>query len=178
MYEDSSRLKSEMSGWSNRLDILVSLYSPSVGMWVNLLKNSSGFGIADEQFGLLLISKLVSPLGYPIDYDTWPHVDIQFNMDIPPGSNVRYPDLVASSLQAPLAVTPSGYYPKLPAPPSGAWRASPLQATFSVTFYGVRPSFYLWRDCSCPSHEAKGNNKVELKLEVLVDLGVFLVSTL
>ena len=86
--------------------------SPSIGVLVNLLRESSGVGIADQPVKFLLVSKLVSPLRALIDSKTWPHVGPQLIVDTPPGSKVIYPELVVSPLQATLAVPPSGSCPK------------------------------------------------------------------
>ena len=70
-------------------------------------------------------SNLGSPLGSLLDSDTWPPVDIQMMVDIPPGAKVRHPELVVSTSQATLAVSPSGSCPNFLAPSSGMCPTSP-----------------------------------------------------
>ena len=62
-------------------------------------------------------------------------------MDIPPGSKVRYPDLVGYPSLAIITVPPSGYFPKFLPPPYGECLTSPLQATLVVTLFGGDPLF-------------------------------------
>ena len=178
MDEDSSRLKTEMSGWSNLLCSIVGWEYPSLGLQVNLLQDSYGNGIYGDPVGLWLGSELGSPLGYLLDYDTWIPVGLQLIVEIPTGSKVRYPDLVGSTSQATLAVTPSGSCPKFPLPPYGTCLNYTSQAMIAVTLSGLRPTLP-WR---CGNiwhyHKLKGDKKLEIKLEGLVGLLVFVVSTL
>ena len=71
-------------------------------------------GIIDDTVGLLLGYELVLPLGDLLDSDTWPHVGLKFIMGIPPGSKVRYSDLVVSPLLVTLVVTHSGCFSMFP----------------------------------------------------------------
>ena len=80
-----------------------------------------------------MVSELVSPLGDLQYYDTWTPVGLQFIVDIPLGSKVRYPDLVVSPLRATLSVPPSVYFSVVPPPPSGKFPTSSFQSTFDVT---------------------------------------------
>ena len=81
---------------------------------------------------------------------------------------------MVSSLRTTRVVTPSGYCTNFLPPPSGKFSTSPLQATISVTLSGAWPTIP-WRSwSSCLYREAKSNNKVEIKLKVLVGLGIFL----
>ena len=95
-------------------------------------------------------------------------------MDIPPGSNVRYLDLVGSPLRSTLAVNPSGSCSKLLQPPSGTCPTSPSWANISVYLSVEWPNIPWWHGCSWHWHDSKGDNKVENKLEGLVDLGILL----
>ena len=90
------------------------------------MQDSSGIGIVDEIFFFWLGSELGLPLWDLLDSDTWPHVGLQLIVKIPPGSNVRYHELMVSLSQDTLAVTPSGYFPKFPPPPSGTRLTYPL----------------------------------------------------
>ena len=136
MDEDSSILKADMSGWVNLLGPLVGWDSNSLGVRVNLFQDSSGVGISDKPVGLLLVSELGSPLGALLDYYTLPHVGLLLIVDIPPGSKVRYPELVVFFSWSTLAVPTSGSCPKFPPPPSGTCLTSPYWATLAATIYG------------------------------------------
>ena len=70
-------------------------------------------------------------------YETWPPVDLKLILDGPPGSKVRYPDLVRSTSRATLAVLTSGYCLKFQSPPSGTRPTSPSRSTLDVTIYGA-----------------------------------------
>ena len=76
-------------------------------MRVDLFKDSSGIGIFDDPFGLLLGSKIGLPMWALIYSETWPPVGLQLIVDILPGSNLRYPGLMVSTSQATLVVRPS-----------------------------------------------------------------------
>ena len=125
MDKDLSRLKAELSGWVNLLGLLLGSDYPSLGVWVNILQDSSRNGIFDDPIGFLLGSELDWLLGYLLDSDTWPPVGFQLIVDIPPRSKVRYPDLVGSPVQSTLTVTTSGYFSKCPPPPYGTCPTSP-----------------------------------------------------
>ena len=56
-----------------------------------------------------------------------PPIDLQFIVDIPTGSKVRYPDLVNYPLQDKIAVPPELYCVKFPPPPSGALPMTQLE---------------------------------------------------
>ena len=66
-------------------------------------------------------------------YDTWPPFGLQFILDIPLSSKVRYPDLVGSPLRTTPAVPPPGYCSNFPPPPSGKFSTSTLQSLLAVT---------------------------------------------
>ena len=79
-----------LSGWSKLLGTLVGWDSPSIGVWVKRLQDSSVIGIVDEPIVFWLGSEIGTPLGYLLDYEAWIIIGIQFIVDIPPGSNIRY----------------------------------------------------------------------------------------
>ena len=78
------------------------------------------WGISRISFVLLFFL----PLEALFDSGSWSNV-LQFNGEIPPGSKVRYPDVVVSPLRATLVVPPSGSCPKFPPPPYGTFLTSP-----------------------------------------------------
>ena len=81
--------------------------SPSISVQDNQLQDSSGIGIVNYPFGLLMGFELGSPLGDMLYSETWTNVGLQLIVYIPPGSKVRYPDLMGSPLQATPAMPPS-----------------------------------------------------------------------
>ena len=118
------------------------------------------------------------PLWDLIVSETWPPVGLQLIVDIPTVSKVRYPDLVVSTLRATLAVTPSVSYPKFLPPTSGTCLTYTSQTTLAATISGAWPTLP-WRcGWSMNWREAKGDKKVEIKLEDLVGLSVFVVYNL
>ena len=66
-------------------------------MRVKLLQDFYGVGIVYDPVGFFLGSELGSPLGDLIDSETRPRVSLHCIVDRPPGSKVRYPDLVGST---------------------------------------------------------------------------------
>ena len=96
-------------------------------------KDSYQIVIADDLVGLLIGSELGSTLGDMLYSYNWPPIGLQFIMDIPYGSKVRYSDLVGSLLRATLTVPPSGYCLKFSPPPSGTCLFSPSRKTLDVT---------------------------------------------
>ena len=175
--EDSYRFTAEFSGWVNLWGTLVNWYSPSLSVQANLFQDSSGIGIADEPVGFCLGSELGSPPGDMLDYQTWTPFGLILIVNIPPGSKVRYPDLVGSPLSVTIVVNTLGYRPKFPPPTSGNCLTSPSWSTLDDNLYGALTTIPWRRGCSWHCHEAKGDKKVEIKLEILVGLGVFVVST-
>ena len=131
--DDSYILTADLSVWLNILVPLVGWDSPSLGVWVKLLQDSSAFGIFNYPVGLLMVSELGSPWRYLLYYDTWPPVGLQLILDIPLGSKVWYPELVGYPLRSTLAVPPSVYCSNVPPPPSGKFPTSSFQSTFDVT---------------------------------------------
>ena len=103
---------------------------------------------------------------------------LQLIVEIPPGSKVRYPDLVVPSLRATLVVPTLGSCPKFPPPSYVTYLTSPSRATLAINLSLVWPTIPFWSGISWHLYKTKGNNKVEIKLEGLVVLDVFFVSTL
>ena len=99
-------------------------------------------------------------------------------MEISPGSNLRYPDLVGYPSLSTLALPPSGCCPKFPPPNSDTCLTYPSRSTLDVTLSGRLPTISRRRGRSSNFREAKGNNKVYNELELLVVLGVFFWSNL
>ena len=99
-------------------------------------------------------------------------------MDIPPGLKVRYPDLVFPLLRVMLPVPPAGSCSKFPLPPSDTYPTFTSKAILSMTLYGLWPTLPWWRGRIWIFRKYRGDNKVESKLEGLVVLGFFVVSTL
>ena len=130
-----------MSGLANILVPLMVWDSPSHGVWVNLLQDSSGTIVFDDPVGFWLGYELGSHLWYLLGSETWPPVGLQLIIYIPHGPKLRYPDLVGYLLWDTLAVPPSGYCPNFPPSPSGTWLASPSQATIAANFLGHDPLF-------------------------------------
>ena len=97
-------------------------------MYVNLLQDLSGIGIANYPFGFFLGSEIGSSLVDLIYSETWPHVVGQLIMYIPPGSKLTYPELFVSLLRVTFAVPPSGYCPKFLPPPSEECLTYPSQS--------------------------------------------------
>ena len=73
-----------------------------------------------------------------------------------------------------LAVNPVGYHVRFIPPTSGTCPTSTLQYTISAPLSRGRPTLPWRRGHSPLCREAKGNNKVESKVEGLVGLSVFL----
>ena len=130
--KDSSILTAELSSWVNLLGPLVGWDSHSLGVKFNLLKDSSRISVAVEPVGFWLGYELGLSLGDLIDSETCPPVGLQLIVDIPPGSKVRYPDLVVSPSRATLVVPPSGYYTKFLPPPSGTCLTYLLRAVVAA----------------------------------------------
>ena len=63
MYYDSYILTSEMSGWFNLLVTFVVWDSPILGVWFNLLQDSSGIGLSDDPVGFWLVYEFIFTLG-------------------------------------------------------------------------------------------------------------------
>ena len=152
---------------------LVEWDSASLGVRVNILKDSSGIDIDDEQFGLCLRSEPGLPL-----WDLIYTLGLQFIVDIPLVSNVSYPDWVGSPLQYTIALPPSRYCPKFLTPTSGTCMTSPSRSTLAATLYGAWTTLpwlcghiWHWRKARC-------DNKVQVTLEGSLGLGFFVVSTL
>ena len=146
-----------MLGWANILGALVGLYSPSIGVWFNLLRDYPGIGIADKPVGLWLGSELGSPLGALLDSETWIPVVLQLILGIPPGSKVRYPDLVGSTLQATAVVPPSGSCPNFT---SRTCLKYTLQSTLAVTLSRAWPTLPRRHGHFWNLIESKGDNRV------------------
>ena len=106
-------------------------------MLVRILQDSSGIGVFDDPVGFLLGYELGSTLGALLYSETGNPVGIQFIVDIPPGSKVRYLALVVYPLQATLVVPPLGYCPKFLPPPSVTCLTYPLQSTLDVNLSGA-----------------------------------------
>ena len=136
MNDDSSRLTAEILVWENLLGTFVGWDYTVLGVWVNLLQDSSGIGLDDKTVGFWWGSELGSTLWVMLDYETWPPVDLLFIVYIPLGSNVRSPELMVSNLQDTLEVPPSWYCPKLLPPSSRICLTSTSQATLYVTICG------------------------------------------
>ena len=117
--EDSFILTAELPGWANILVTLVVWDAPSLGVKVNFSQYSLGIDIADNPVDLWLGSEIGYPLGYLLDYEIWTPVVLQLIVDIPPGSKVRYPDLVGSPSQYTIDVPPSWSCPIFPPPTYG-----------------------------------------------------------
>ena len=100
------------------------------------MKDSSGIGIYYDTAGFWLGSGLRFPLGDLIYSEIWHPVGLQFIMDIPPRSKVRYSDLVGYPLRDILSVPHSGSCPKFPPHTYGTCLISPLQTTIYVALYG------------------------------------------
>ena len=166
MDEDSSRFTSGLSGWANLLDILLGWDSPSISVQVNIFQYSSGIGIVDSPVGFWLGSELGLPLWDMLYSYIWPHFGLQLIVYIPYGSKVSQCDLL---------VSPSWY---TLAPPSGMCLTSSSQTTLSETLYGGWPTLPRRRGRNWHCRKAKGDNKVENKLEFLVGLGVSVASIL
>ena len=99
-------------------------------------------------------------------------------MENPSGLKVRFPDLVGYPLQSMVMVPPAESGINFPSTPYGTRPTSPSWTTFAVTLSGAW-HILPWRlGYSWIYHKAKGDNKVESKLEVLVGLGVFVMFTL
>ena len=162
MDEDSSRFTSDMSDWANLFGPLVGWDYLSLGMQVYMLQDSSGIGIPHDLVDFLLGSKISSPLEALLDSDTWTPVGLQLIVEIPSGSNVRYPDLVSSPSRATLEVPPSGSCPKFPPPPSETGLTHPSQEKLSATLSGAQHTLTWQCGSSWNFREAKGNNKVEI----------------
>ena len=160
MDEDSSRLTAELLVWVNLLGTLMGWYPPSLGLWVNHLQESSGNGIFDKYIGFLLGSETGLTLVNLLYYETWPQSSHQLIVENPPGSKVRYPDLVGSPLRTILAVHPSESGLIFPSLPSGACPNYPFQAKLDMTFSGLSPIIHRWCGCSWQYRKAKGDNKV------------------
>ena len=99
----------------------------------HILLDSSGISIVHDPVEFLLVSEPGSPLGGPLDSDTWPPVGIHFIVVIPSGSKVRYPEFLGSPSRATLTVPPSISCSKFPPHPSGKCPTSPSQDTISAT---------------------------------------------
>ena len=85
MNEDWSILTAEILDWVKLLVHLVVWDSPGLGVWVNLLQDSSRGVIAYDPVGFWLVSELGSPLGVLLYSKTFPPIGIHLIMDIPPG---------------------------------------------------------------------------------------------
>ena len=147
---------------------------PSLGVKVNLLQYSSVICIVYDPVGFWMGSEFGSPLWDILYSETLTSVGLQLILEISPGSKIRYSDLVVSPSRATLSVPPSGYFPKFPPTPYVTCITSPSQATLTENISGAWPTlpWNLGRICHC--REAKGDKRVEITLEVLVGLGVFL----
>ena len=99
-------------------------------------------------------------------------------MEIPPGSKVIYYELVGSPLQSKLAVPPAGSVLKFPLPTSGTFPTYSLRAMFAVYLSWVLPTLPWHHGRSQLWCEAKCYNKVEITVEVLVGLGIYVDSIL
>ena len=152
--------------------------SPSIGVWVKSFQDSFGVGIVDDLVVLWLGSELGSPLWDLLYSETWPPVGLQLIVNIPHGSNLRYHAFVGSSSRDTLAVPPSWSCPKFLTPHYGTCLTYPSRSTLAVTLSGVLLTLPWRRGRSCNYCKAKGDNKVEIKLEGLVGLGVFFMSIL
>ena len=62
----------------------VGLDFTSLGVRVNLLQESSEFGIVDDPVGFLTGYELGLPLWALLDSETWPPLGLNFIIDIPP----------------------------------------------------------------------------------------------
>ena len=113
MDKDLSWLTAGLSGWVNLLVLLVGSDYPSLGVWFNILQDSSRNGIFDDPIGFLLGSELDWLLGDLLDSDTWPPVGLKLILDIQLGSRVICPDLVGSPLWVTHPVHLSGSCSKL-----------------------------------------------------------------
>ena len=102
----------------------------------------------------------------------------QLIVDIPPGSKLRYPELVGSPSWATLAVPPWWFCPNFTPPPSGVCLTSPSWATLDANIYGAWPTLPWQCGCSWNCHETKCDKIIEIKLEGLVGLGIVSVCIL
>ena len=167
-----------MLGWANLLGILVGWGSPNIRVWVKLLKYYSGIVISYEPVGSCLLYELCLPPWDILYSETWSPVGLQLVVYIPPGSKLIYSELVVSLLRGTLAVPPSKSCPKFPPPLSGKFLTYPSRATLSVTLSCECPTLNRQYEISWPCLKAKGDNNVENKLEGLVGLIIFIMSTL
>ena len=78
-------------------------------------------------------SELGLPLKALLDSETWPHGGLKFIVEIPPGSKVRYLDLVVFPLQVTLVVTPSGSFSMFPSPLYGTCHISLLRSMLDIS---------------------------------------------
>ena len=95
-----------------------------------------------------------------LDSDTWPRVGLKYIGGIPPGSKVRYPDLVVSTFQVTRVVTHSGSSSMFLSPPSGTCPISLSQSTISMSVYFLLPTLPGNSWCSWNFHDYKGDNKL------------------
>ena len=137
MDEASYILTAQISCWVSLLGTLVGWDSPNLGVWANLLKESSKSSIVDEPIGFLLGSELVLPLGYLQDSETGTTAGLQLVLNITPRSKVRDPGLVVSPSWSTLVVTPAGYNVNSSAPTSGMLPTSHSQDMLAVNLSGV-----------------------------------------
>ena len=91
---------------------------------------------------------------------------------------IKNPGLVVSPSWATLAVPPACYCSKFQPPTSGTCPTYISQSTLTVTLSGEWPTIHHQHGFSWICHKAKGVNKLEIKLERLVVLGVFFVSNM
>ena len=111
-------------------------YSPIIGVQVNIFQYSSGIGMFDDTVGFFLGSELVMYLGGLLDYYHGGPVGLQFILDIPRGSKVKYPNSFGSPLQATIVVTPAGSGVKFISYLYGICLTYTSQATHAVSLSG------------------------------------------
>ena len=147
-------------------------------MRVNLLQDSYGIDIFHKTVGFFVVSEFGLILGSLLYSETWTPVGIQLVVDRKTGSKVIFPDVVGFSSVSTLTVPHYESCSKFLPPPSRKCPTSPSWSMLAVSLSEAWPTLHHQLGHGWLCLEAKGDNKLESKLEGLVILSVFVVAIL
>ena len=177
-------------GISSNLNWLLSghtaLFVPWVVPWVAFVilsgpplgtsfDSESCYNVVMKVVDIFRGSHLVCSQGAFLGSNTGRPVGLQSMFYILPGSKVRYPNVVVSPLQSTLVVSPAGSCAKFSPYFSVTCPNYSLLSTLDVPLSVAGPNVPWWTGCIQLCRKAKGNNEVEIKVEGLVEVVIFVI---